>query len=192
MLTDEKRRLRSEIRSEISSLVPEYLRAAGGEICRRILALEEYGRARNVFCFVSDGREPDTYPLLRHVLKSGRMLCVPLCVKSGEMEARRVKNLDELSPGYRGIAEPPAESERVDISCIDLAIVPCLACGRDGARLGKGGGYYDRFLAAYKGKSILVCPERLIKTGIPMDAHDIYVPMVMTEDSLFINGCAAK
>ena len=53
-----------------------------------------------------------------------------------------------------------------------LALVPCLAAGADGVRLGRGGGYYDRFLAQYKGRSLLVCPAALTLAGIPAERWD--------------------
>lgn len=53
-----------------------------------------------------------------------------------------------------------------------LALVPCLAASRDGVRLGRGGGYYDRFLAHYKGAGLLLCPEALLLDDLPCDDWD--------------------
>ena len=53
-----------------------------------------------------------------------------------------------------------------------LALVPCLAASRDGVRLGRGGGYYDRFLAHYKGAGLLLCPEALLLDELPCDDWD--------------------
>jgi len=53
-----------------------------------------------------------------------------------------------------------------------LALVPCLAASRDGVRLGRGGGYYDRFLAHYKGAGLLLCPEALLLDKLPCDDWD--------------------
>ena len=59
------------------------------------------------------------------------------------------------------------------ISCNGaLALVPCLAASRDGVRLGRGGGYYDRFLAHYKGAGLLLCPEALLLDELPCDDWD--------------------
>jgi 5-formyltetrahydrofolate cyclo-ligase len=51
-------------------------------------------------------------------------------------------------PRYYGIPEPPASFPAADISGIDLALTPSLAVDKEGFRLGHGGGYYDRFIAA--------------------------------------------
>ena len=46
------------------------------------------------------------------------------------------------------------------------------AVSRDGVRLGRGGGYYDRFLAHYKGAGLLLCPEALLLDELPCDDWD--------------------
>ena len=54
------------------------------------------------------------------------------------------------------------------------ALIPCLAAGRDGVRLGRGGGYYDRFLAHYKGAKLLLCPEAVLTDTLPCDDWDAH------------------
>ncbi|WP_287227991.1 5-formyltetrahydrofolate cyclo-ligase [Oscillibacter sp.] len=121
------------------------------------MALPEYRSAGAVFCFVSAGREIDTRPILEQTLADGKMLCVPLCVADGIMELRAIRNLEELFPGAYGILEPPADSPALSPDQIDLAVIPCVTCSREGRRLGRGGGYYDRFLAHYRGAAVLLC-----------------------------------
>ena len=53
-----------------------------------------------------------------------------------------------------------------------LALIPCLAAGTDGVRLGRGGGYYDRFLAQYKGERLLLCPAAALLADLPADDWD--------------------
>ena len=102
-----------------------------------------------MFCFVSAGREIDTRPILERTLADGRTLCVPLCVADGVMELRAVRDLKELSPGAYGILEPPADSPALSPDQIDLAVIPCVTCSREGRRLGRGGGYYDQIGRAH-------------------------------------------
>ena len=81
-----------------------------------------------------------------------------------------------LRPGAFGIQEPPADLPVADPAgyAAALALVPCLAASRDGVRLGRGGGYYDRFLAHYKGAGLLLCPEALLLDELPCDDWDAH------------------
>ena len=108
------------------------------------------------------------------------------------MELRQVTDLKELSPGAYGILEPPAGSPSLSPDQADLAVIPCLTCSREGRRLGRGGGYYDRFLSRYRGAAVLVCREKLLRQEIPFGLHDYPVPWVVTEAGLFEDGTPAR
>ena len=180
-LQQHKQALRKQIRAEMQQIPDDYFLKAGQQMCRRVLESEDYRQAKTIFCFVSHGKEPNTYPLLEQALADGKTLCVPLCKTQGEMDAKVIHSLNELQPGAYGIPEPGENAETLLPSQIDLAVIPCLAASRDGKRLGKGGGYYDRFLAAYTGKTLLLCPEKLIFDTIPTEPHDILLPKIITE-----------
>ena len=79
-----------------------------------------------------------------------------------------------LQPGAYGIPEPPADRPAADPGgyAATLALIPCLAAGTDGVRLGRGGGYYDRFLAQYKGERLLLCPAAALLADLPADDWD--------------------
>lgn len=189
---EEKRRLRRAARSLEARLSPQYLEKSDQAISARLLAMPEYRAAGTVFCFVSVQREVDTRPVLRDVLASGKALCVPLCTGRGLMELRRITALEQLSPGAWDIPEPPADSFRLSIDEVDFAILPCVCCSRDGRRLGRGGGYYDRFLTHYRGGAVLLCRERLLSGEIPVEPWDIPVPWVLTEQCLYEDGSPAR
>ena len=91
------------------------------------------------------------------------------------MEWVEIPALRLLRPGAFGIQEPPADLPAADPAgyAAALALVPCLAASRDGVRLGRGGGYYDRFLAHYKGAGLLLCPEALLLDELPCDDWDV-------------------
>jgi len=163
------------------ALTPAEKSASDLSILRRAAETAVYRRARMVFAFVGRGDEIDTLPLLRQVLADGKRLCVPLCTAPGIMECREVTDLSVLRPGAYRILEPPAEAPLVAPADIDLAIVPCAGASLDGRRLGRGGGYYDRFLAKYPGDALLLCRQALLRPDIPWEAHDILIPAVITE-----------
>ena len=173
--------LRRELANVERALTPAEKSASDAAILRHAAETAAYRRARMVFAFVGRGDEIDTLPLLRRVLADGKRLCVPLCTAPGIMECREVTDLSVLRPGAYHILEPPAEAPLVAPADIDLAIVPCAGASLDGRRLGRGGGYYDRFLAGYAGETLLLCRQALLRPDIPWEAHDIPIPAVITE-----------
>ena len=100
----------------------------------------------------------------------------------------RVAALRDVVPGLL----PAAWSRRSDgraltalgvrrIGTAEAVVVPALAVDRRGVRLGRGGGYYDRFLVRYAGETLLLCRQALLRPDIPWEAHDVLIPAVITE-----------
>ncbi len=182
----EKQALRQRIRQNLRTAAPSM--AEDRRIVELLTALPVYQNAGTMGCFVGVRREIDTRPLLQNALLTGKGLCVPLCTGPGEMEMRLVENLSRLSPGTLGIPEPPPEAPVCPPEAIDLLIVPCLACDRQGNRLGQGGGYYDRFLAGYDGITVALCREEQVQDRIPVEVPDRPVWGVLTERGLYRQG----
>ena len=189
---EEKQRLRQTMRALEQQLSDKYTAASSRAICSHLLAMPEYQAADTVFCFVGTAREIDTRPILEHALATGKRLCVPLCVSPGIMELRMIRSLDDLTPGSYGIPEPKEGCPMLDMDDVDFAILPCLACNHAGQRLGKGGGYYDRFLSHYRSGTVLLCREKLIREEIPVEPHDYPVPWVLTEAGMYEDGTPAR
>ena len=189
---EEKQRLRTIIRREECALGTKYKTASSAAICAHIIAMPEYQAADTVFCFVGTTREIDTRSILENALAVGKRLCVPLCVDKGIMELREITDLSQLRPGAYGLLEPADSAPAVTVDEVDFAILPCTTCNHAGQRLGKGGGYYDRFLSHYRGGTVLLCREKLIREEIPVEPHDYPVPWVLTERGLYEDGIPAR
>ncbi|MBQ9618748.1 MAG: 5-formyltetrahydrofolate cyclo-ligase [Oscillibacter sp.] len=185
---DEKRALRRRLRVLEQSLSADYREISGRVIVSALLSMEAYRAAECLCCFVGAGPEIDTRPLLRAALAARKRVCVPLCTGKGVMEMRQVSSLDELSPGTLGIPEPSANAPLVSPAEIDFLVVPCLSSDRAGNRLGRGGGYYDRFLCDFRGVSVLVCREAMLQDSIPMEAHDVSLSLVLSERGFYRDG----
>ena len=108
------------------------------------------------------------------------------------MELRVLTPLDHSVSGAYGILEPPADAPQTDADEVDFAVLPCVTCNHLGQRLGQGGGYYDRFLAHYRGGTVLLCRETLIREEIPLEPRDMPVPWVLTERGLYEDGIPAR
>jgi len=178
---EEKQQLRAIVRRLEAALAPEYKAKSARSIAHRLLAMPEYQEAQTVFCFVGTDREIDTRPILENALAAGKTLCVPLCTEPGRMESRQITDLNQLVPGHYGLLEPTADTPVIPVDAIDFAVLPCVTCNYLGQRLGHGGGYYDRFLSQYRGGTVLLCRELLIRQEIPVEPHDYPVPRALTE-----------
>lgn len=179
----ELRRLCREKRDKIS--LPEW-KASGEKMTEILLKTELWHDCDTVFSFVSMPNEPTTALILQAALAQGKRLLVPRIVGNGVMQAVEIHDLNELVPSTMGIYEPLNFCTAVDFSEISLAVIPCLCASPDGARLGKGGGYYDRFSADFSGKSVMFCAENFLMQNneIPTEPHDKKTDYIITENKI--------
>ncbi len=181
-IREEKRLLRRQVRERLKEIAPEEWRRIGDAVCQRLLRSPEYRAAEGVFCFVGFGAEVDTRPFLRRVPADGKRLYVPRCRPGGEMDAVEIGAEGDLSErGPFGIPEPPVSCPAAKIEEIDLAVVPCLAADAQGGRLGRGGGYYDRFLARFGGMTVLLCPDEAVLPAVPREEWDQKCARLITQ-----------
>lgn len=183
----EKEALRQAVKKRLEALPEAYLQEAGEKIWRAAAQTEAYRRAESVFLYVSVDREPDTRKLLREALAAGKMVYVPRCWPEGRMEAVRIRDERELTPGILGIPEPLSGRETAEPGEIGLAVVPCVAASLSGRRLGHGAGYYDRFLRGKRPVTLCLCYQKLLTEEIPMTSLDVWMDWVVTE-----NGAARR
>lgn len=179
---ERKRLLRKQIHEAEKLLDASYIREAGDAVCRHLLSLPQYTDASTVFCFASMPSELPTDVFLSQAFADGKRVCVPLCRENGIMELKAIRSLSDLRPGFRGIPEPGPDAPSVLPPEVSFAVIPCLSCNMEGDRLGRGGGFYDRFLAGFNGFAVMVCLDRLITDSIPLEHHDIRIPNVLTEE----------
>lgn len=158
-----------------------YCRDADAKIARRIRELAEYEQARTIFSYVAAKREIDTIPCMRQMIADGKTVAVPRCVSAGVMEARRIRNMQELRPGRYGILEPSSDAPIIAPDRIDLVLVPCVGGNEQGQRIGYGGGFYDSYLAVCPAVRVLLCRALSMTYPIPMEPHDAVMDIVVSE-----------
>ncbi len=154
------------------------MEAAG--LPERFLSLPRVRSARTVLLFDGVGAEPDTRPLLRALLAAGRRAVYPVCLPGNCLELRSVLSEADLLPGRYGIPAPGPDCPVVPAEEADAALIPHVLCDREGYRLGRGGGYYDRFLAEFRGFSVCFCPPERLVDRLPRDSFDRPVDLVLT------------
>ena len=134
------------------------------------MAHPRWQEARTVLLYHSLPDEPDTHAFVRQWAREKRIL-LPVVV-GDDLELRVYTDDDSLRAGAFHIAEPRGKAF-TDYAAIDLAIVPGVAFDREGNRLGRGKGYYDRLLPRLKAYKIGLCfPFQLVES-IPAEAHDV-------------------
>lgn len=137
--------------------------------------------------YIACNDEIDPQPVLERLHDAGRAIALPaLVAQDAPLEFRRYAPGDALEPGPAYGIPQPAESAGATRPAVLL--VPLLAFDRAGHRLGYGGGYYDRTIAALSGQRPLVTIGLAYTgqeiTSVPVDAHDRPLDMIATEAGL--------
>ena len=180
----DKAAFRREISRLEQSLTREQ-RLESDELLRRnFLCHPQVSRAETILLFAGMGVEVDTRPLLEVLEQEGKRLCLPRCLPGNAMEARRYDGARLVRHRY-GMLEPDLDCPLVDKAQIDLILVPALCYDRRCFRLGRGGGFYDRYLADFQGFTLGLCRQVLLRDAVPVEPWDQRVDAVLTEREQF-------
>ena len=151
----------------------------------QVSAIPEFISARTVIFYAAFRSEVWTQTLMEESLRDGKRVVLPkVNTEEHSLILYEVKNMDELTPGYMGIPEPPQMDERrVGIDDADLVVIPGAGFDCEGNRLGYGAGYYDALLSQRKKKSpvVALAYEEQIVDAIPAEQHDVKVDMIVTD-----------
>jgi 5-formyltetrahydrofolate cyclo-ligase len=145
-----KKALREKIRSQLSELSEEDKRTASREIVEAVTLLNAYKKAKSLILYASTAQEIDTFPIMQDTLEQGKELWLPWCdTETLSILPVRVRDLKkDLKPGAYGILSPDKPSGGFPSDFSPAAVfVPGVAFDKKGNRLGRGLGYYDKFLA---------------------------------------------
>ena len=181
---EEKRALRAAVRAQLSALTDRERQESDEKLFCRFLALPQVEAAETVFAFWGiPGKEPDTARLIENLLAAGKTVCLPRMLPGHRMEVRRYLPQYPMKEADFGILEPdPALCPVVEREGIDLVLVPAACYDRRGYRLGFGGGYYDRWLAEFRGVTVGLCRQAVLQELVPIEVHDSRVDVLLTED----------
>jgi len=173
-----KLELRKQMRAVLQALSP-CARAEASELIITQL-LPHLRDHKTIATFAPLPTEPETHHL--HHFCSDKKLVYPLVTGDGAMTFHKVDSPESLVKGSYNIPEPdPTIHNVVSPDQIDLILVPAFAFTPQGHRLGKGGGFYDRFLAAnpHMKKIGIVFKEQRLPM-LPTEAHDQSVDLLIT------------
>ena len=175
-----KHKIRKHIKEKIKSY--SLLEKAGKSdiIKHRLFNEEEFKKAKVVMFYVSLKDEVNTVSMIDEAVKMGKKVCVPVILKEEKkLIAGEIKDREkDLERQHFGIYQPKAGHVReVPLDNIDLVVVPGVAFDKNNVRLGRGHGYYDRFLCGLpkKTKTIGLAFDFQVVERLPKDSHDIPV-----------------
>lgn len=184
-MTD-KAEIRSRLRAQRRALSDAQQEHAAQAVLARLRTLDAYREARCVMAYAAARGELSLAPVIADLLGRGCVLALPRCEAPGIMTARQIISQEQLCAGAFGLEEPKSACRIVMPQEIDLILVPGAAFGRDGGRIGQGGGYYDRFLPDTRALRVGICHGFALMERVPVCAHDQRMDMVITPEETAI------
>lgn len=161
----------------------EHSAAESSALLASLQSESHFANARTLLLYSALPDEVQINPLFDGLIAQGKTILLPRVVSDTDMELRLYTGADSLQPGAFGIMEPTGPLY-TDYAAIDVAVIPGMAFDADGHRLGRGKGYYDRFLPliprAYK---IGLCFPWQLVDEVPSDAHDIMMDGVISQNA---------
>lgn len=182
---DFKNTLRKEISKKLKEL--DNLDKRSQSITKQVLSLDHWKKCSNVFLYLNFREEVSTTYLIEEAIKEGKMVYAPL-ISDKSMEFYRIDHLkkDDYVINRYGIMEPPSTGAICYPDNTTLCLVPGLAFTQKGERMGRGGGYYDRYLSRFPYmKTAAICFDIQIYETLPVESWDREMDIVVTEGEIY-------
>ncbi|MDD7462402.1 MAG: 5-formyltetrahydrofolate cyclo-ligase [Prevotellaceae bacterium] len=175
----DKTTLRQEIRQRKRQFTSEQLRELSLVVLQRLMVHPRLQQANTILLYHSLSDEVYTHDLIEQLHQAKKNILLPVVINGEDMEIRPYTGKDTMKQGAMNILEPNTQPY-TDFSNIDLIIVPGMSFDSEGSRLGRGKGYYDRFLSQvphiYK---IGICFDFQKVDHVPTSPHDIKMDEVL-------------
>ena len=174
----DKKELRQQIRQKKRAMTVEQIEAASARLGELFIASQAYKDAKTIYGYLPYNQEVRTVPMLEQALRDGKQVAVPKVV-GDDMKFIYMTDLSRVENGYAGIPEPIADGPVADDQTA-LVLMPGLAFDPAGHRIGYGGGFYDRFLAAEPNHpTIALCYDFQMLPNLETEEFDIPVDCVL-------------
>jgi 5-formyltetrahydrofolate cyclo-ligase len=192
-----KSEIRKQLRQKLDAMEAPQRHAKSTAACALFAATPEFSAARVVMLYLSSATEVDTAPLALRAWQAGKQVVVPKV--SWDQRRMLPVEITSLTTGITttgpGVREP-ITGKPVPVEFIDLVVVPGLGFTDTGFRIGRGMGFYDRFLALpdYVGLSCGLAFDEQIVPNLPILDHDIPLSMLVTDRQVrrFATSCIPK
>lgn len=183
---DEKKQvLRNHIAWKKKGFSLSVLEERSEKILRKVELLPEFAHSKCLFLYYSMPDEVATHTFVKK-WSDTKEIYLPV-IEEGEMRLRLYSRDNRFKTGAFNIMEPQGNL-CVDYNVIGLAIVPGVAFDRQGFRLGRGKGYYDRVLPLLTCAKAGICFDFQITENVPADEWDVPMDYVISEEELIISS----
>jgi len=172
------------MRSQRSQVPEAVAKRASEQVALHLARLPEWQSAETVASYFATRGEFDPGVVAGESHAQGKTVVYPRVLGPGAMAFYKWQPGDPLQPNSFGIPEPLAEAEPVPAQDINFFMVPLLACDRSGARLGYGGGFYDRLLNQSEGFRCGVGYNQQYVAQLPRESHDQRLEAFISESGL--------
>lgn len=187
-----KNAMRKSVLDQCRLMTPERRRKQAEEVCVRLRRVAAFVHAEVLMYFKADAFEVDVESVVRTLRSQETRVCLPrVDWTSKRMTAALILDLDQdVSLGKHGIWQPSPHCPEAAPEELSVILVPGIAFDSTCARLGRGAGFYDRFLAdpQIRAVKIGVAFDEQIVDAVPMDRWDVRLDAVVTPTRVFERG----
>lgn len=174
----DKRELRALIRQQKRSMTEDIIAEKSRVLGALFADTDLYKSAATIYGYLPYNQEVRTVPMLEQAMMDGKRVAVPK-VYGDEMKFIYLDDLSRVANGYSGIPEPIDDCPVADDPHA-LVLMPGLAFDRQGHRIGYGGGFYDKFLAAEPNHpTVALCYDFQVLEHLETEEFDIPVDLVL-------------
>lgn len=179
----EKEALRKQGIQRLKALeqTPEIKQAKEAVIYEKLFASPLWQEASSIGVVLSMGHEFNTQPIIEQAFAEHKRVAVPKVFPERQMKFIKITADTPYATSSMGIREPVTEEE-CPKNEMDLLLVPGVVFSKKGYRIGFGGGYYDRYLQGFNGKTCSVLFKEQLAAEWEADAFDIPVQHLITDE----------
>ncbi len=192
MILTDKAAQRKYIKERLSSMSEAERQKASLSASLKLMELEAFSSAKTILAYCAMSTECDPGYAVCAARISGKQIAFPICMTKTEFLPCVPNSPDAFITGMYGITSPDiTRSKIISFDEIDLVIVPGMAFDSNCHRLGRGAGYYDRFLKHISAYKIGFAFDKQLLPEVSVDSMDVAMDCVVTPSAIFWNPEAA-
>ena len=186
-----KKQLRAKLKQLRDVLSKEEQSDLSYCITEKVVSHYDFGRAKNILIYMHYNSEVQTDGIILYAFMLGKRVFIPK-VEGSEMNFYEIRDLKECVNGFRGIPEPPQSAEIFQLSADrpkdeTLVILPGLGFDKECKRIGYGGGYYDKYLAANPNcMKMAIGYDMQCIDHVPVEETDISMDIIITDEQIIL------